>query len=141
MSFPTLAAGAARPAAATAASVFIIVAAFQIYWALGGAWGLSAAWGGAHTELPAGLRAASAISAVLLVAGAIVVLGRAGYRVVTVPAGVLRWGTWVVVAFLAVSSLGNFASASDWERFMNGPIALLSALLCFIIARSAEPHG
>ena len=140
MSFPAFATGVAPPAATVAASVFIVVAAFQVFWALGGSWGLSAAWGGAHTDLPAGLRAASALSAVLMVAGAIVVLGRAGYRVVAVPTGVLRWGTWVIVAILAVSTLGNFASSSSWERFMNGPIALLSALLCFIVARSAESH-
>jgi hypothetical protein len=128
----------ARPASATAASVFIVVASFQVFWALGGSWGLDAAWGGTHTDLPAGLRAASALSAVLLVAGAIVVLGRAGYRVVSVPTGVLRWGTWVIVAILAVSALGNFASSNNWERFLNGPVALLSALCCVMVARSSK---
>ncbi|HJN85603.1 MAG: DUF3995 domain-containing protein [Dehalococcoidia bacterium] len=140
MSLPSLGAGVVRPASATAASVFTVVAAFQVFWALGGTWGLSAAWGGAHADLSSGLRAASALSAVLLLAGAIVVLGRAGYRVVAVPAGVLRWGTWVIVAILAVSALGNFASSSDWERFLNGPVALLSVLLCIVVARSSMPQ-
>ncbi len=43
------------------------------------------------------------------------------------------------VAVLALSALANLASSSSWERFLNGPIALLVALLCFIVARSAEP--
>ena len=137
MSFPTFAAGVARPAAAMAASVFIVIAGFQVFWALGDSWGLSGAWGGAETDLSAGLRVASALAAALLVVGAIVVLGRAGYWAFAVPFSVLRWGLWAFVAVSALSALANFASPSNWERFLNGPIALLLALLCLIVARSA----
>ena len=139
MSFPTFAAGVARLAAAMAAAVLLVVAAFQVFWALGGSWGLSAAWGGAYTDLPAGLRVASALGATLLVVGAIVVLGRASYSAFALPSSVLRWGTWGFVALSALSALANFASSSNWERFLNGPIALLLALLCLIVARSATP--
>ncbi len=52
-----------------------------------------------------------------------------------VPLSVSRWGIWVLVAVLALSALGNFASSSNWERFLLGPIALLEALLCLIVAR------
>jgi hypothetical protein len=30
----------------------------------------------------------------------------------------------------------NFASSSPWERFLWGPLALLLAALCFVVARS-----
>ncbi len=140
MSFPTFAAGVARPAAAVAAGVFIAVAGLQLFWAAGGDWGLSAAWGGTYSHLPARLRVASALSAAVLIVGAVIVLTRAGYWASPVPFRVLRWGTWVFVVVLALSALGNLASSSNWERFLNGPIALLVALLCFIVARSAEPQ-
>ncbi|MGC2759880.1 MAG: hypothetical protein WA206_01060, partial [Candidatus Binatus sp.] len=71
----TIATRAARFAAAVVATAFIAVAAFEIFWALGGSWGLSGAWGGGHDYLPLGLRVASAFAAVLLVAGALIVLG------------------------------------------------------------------
>jgi len=58
-----------------AATAFIVVAVFEGFWAAGGSLGLSAAWGGVHDHLPLGLRIASAFAALLLVTGAIIVLG------------------------------------------------------------------
>ena len=139
MSFPTFSTDVARPAAAVAAIIFVVVACFQVFWALGGSWGLSAAWGGAHTELSAGLRGASTLTAILLVVGVVVVIGRAGYWSFGIPFSVFRWGTWVFVAVFALSTLANFASSSNWERFLNGPIALLLTILCLIVARSVVP--
>lgn len=124
----------ARLAATVVASAFIVVAAFEIFWALGGSWGLSGAWGGGHDHLPAGLRFASAFAAVLLVAGAIIVLGRARYSASSDRFGILRWGTWTLVGVMALSALANFASSSNSERFQNGPVALLLALLCLVVA-------
>jgi hypothetical protein len=92
----------------------------------------SAAWGGAHDRLPAGLRAAGALSAGVLLIAAFVVLGEAGYW--SGPSALLRWGTWALVALLAFSALGNFASASRWERILLGPIALSVSVLCLIVA-------
>ena len=33
-------------------------------------------------------------------------------------------------------ALMNFASSSPWERFLWGPLALVLAGLCFVLARS-----
>jgi hypothetical protein len=131
---------AARTAAAVAATGFILVAGFQVFLALGASWG-RAAWGGTHDVLPPGLRIASAASAVVLIVAALVVLGRAGYWGATVPFGIFRWGAWVLVGAMTLSALGNFASSSDWERFLMGPVALLLALLCFIVALGGEGTG
>jgi hypothetical protein len=125
---------AARLAATVAATVFIAVAALESFWALGGSWGLSGAWGGGHDHLPAGLRVASAGAALLLVAGAIIVLGRARYWAPADRFGVFRWGTWTLVGVMGLSAFANFASSSSSERFQNGPIALLMALLCLVVA-------
>jgi hypothetical protein len=126
----------ARLAAAVAATALIVVAAFEIFWALGGSWGLSGAWGGVHEHLPAGLRVASSFAAILLVGGATIVLGRARYWSSHDRFGILHWGTWAIVGVMALSALANFASSSSSERFQNAPVALLLALLCLIVALS-----
>lgn len=34
----------------------------------------------------------------------------------------------------ALSGLANLASSSGWERFLMGPVALLLAFLCLVVA-------
>ena len=114
------------------------MAGFQIALAFGAPWGRGA-WGGAHDVLPIRQRIASAVAAVVLVLGALIVLGRTGYWESSLPFGVFRWGTWALVGGMALSALGNFASSSPWERFLMGPIALLLALLCLVVALWAHP--
>jgi hypothetical protein len=123
----------ARLAAGAGAAGFVLVAGFQIALAFGAPWGRGA-WGGAHDVLPMRQRMASAVAAVVLVLGALFVLGRAGHWESSLPFGIFRWGTWALVAGMALSAFGNFASSSPWERFLTGPIALLLALLCLAVA-------
>lgn len=54
---------------------------------------------------------------------------------------IFRWGVWVLVGAMTLSALGNFASSSGWERFLNGPVALLLALLCLVVALGGEVTG
>lgn len=122
-----------RIAAVAAATGFVGVAIFQLSLALGAPWG-HAAWGGAHAQLPAGLRIGSALSAALLLVAAFIVLGRVGYWASGVPFGVFRWGTWALVLAMTLSALGNFASSSRWENFLMGPVALLLAVPCLLVA-------
>jgi hypothetical protein len=128
-----------RIAAMAAAVGFLLIAAFQVALALGAPLG-GAAWGGAHAEqLPMGLRIASGVAVAVWVLAAMVVLGRAGFRVVLLPYSVLRWGTWVLVVLLLVGALMNMASSSGWERYGWGPFALILALLCLFVALRAGP--
>jgi hypothetical protein len=127
--------GSARTAALVAAVGFVVLAAFQASLALGAPFG-RAAWGGSRTHLPTALRVASAVAvAVWLLAGAIV-LGRAGFDLVSLPASALRWGAWILAGVLFVGSLMNVASKSRWERYLWGPLAFALAILCFVVARS-----
>jgi len=126
----------ARLAAGAAAAGFVLVAGFQIALAFGAPWGRGA-WGGAHEVLPIRQRMASTAAAVVLILSALIVLGRASYWGSSVPFGIFRWGTWALVAGMALSAFGNFASSSPWERFLMGPIALVIALLCLVVALSA----
>lgn len=126
---------ASRPLAVASAIGFLAIAAFQVALALGAPLG-EAAWGGGNVRLPARLRIASGVATVVWVLAIIIVLGRVGIEVVPLPFAIFRWGTWVLVGLLVVGALMNFASRSRWERFIWGPVALVLAVLCFLIARS-----
>jgi hypothetical protein len=94
--------------------------------------------GGTHTYLPPGLRIASGALTVLWTLAALLILGRAGYRVPAFPGRVARAGTWALVILLALSVLPNLASSSEWERYLLAPIAAVLAALCFRVARSGR---
>jgi hypothetical protein len=125
-------------AAAAAAAGFIGLAGFELALTLGAPLG-HAAMGGTHTYLPAGLRIVSGFATFIWPLAALVVLGRGGYRVPLISARVSRTGTWVLVGLLSLGVLMNLASSSDWERFLQAPIAAVLAALCLVVAR--RPSG
>jgi hypothetical protein len=131
----TAAGPSVRGVALAAVVGFLAIALFQAALALGVPLG-RAAWGGTRTHLPIGLRIASAVAMVVWVLAAAIVLRRVEYQASLIPEPVARWGTWVLVGVLLVGALMNFASTSPWERFLWGPLALLLAVLCFVVARS-----
>ena len=124
-----------------AAAGFGVIAAFQLAIALGAPFG-RASWGGSHTaELPIELRVASGVAVGVYVFAALIILGRGGVALSPFSGGVVRWGAWIIVGLSAVGSLMNFASPSDWERFLWGPFALVLTVLCFLVARSGPDHS
>ena len=128
-----------RIAAMAAGVGLLLIAVFQVALAFGAPLG-GAAWGGAYEgQLPMGLRIASGVAVAVWVLAALIVLGRAGFRVVPLPNSVLRWGTWVLVVLLLVGALMNMASSSGWERFGWGPFSLILGILCLFVALGAEP--
>jgi hypothetical protein len=128
---------AGLPAVAAAVG-FLGIAGFQLALALGAPIG-QAAWGGNHHgQLPTGLRIGSAIVVAVYLLAALIVLGRAGTAVVELPPALLRWSNWFLVVILPFGALMNFASPSNWERFLWGPTALALAILCFLVARDAQ---
>jgi hypothetical protein len=116
-----------------AAALLLADAGFQICLAAGAPWG-EAAWGGQRVHLPAGLRVASAISALVLLALAIPVLRLAGRRATDTPAGWLRPTMWVVTVFAILNTLGNLASRSAVERTIMSPATVALALMCGVLA-------
>ena len=130
-----------RIAAMAAGVGFLGFAAFQGALALGAPLGAplgGAAWGGVYDgQLPMGLRIASGFAVGVYVLAALIVVGRGGFRVVPLPYGVLRWGTWVLVGLMFLGALPNFASSSGWERFGLGPLALILGVLCLFVALRA----
>ena len=112
---------------------FLGLAVFQVLLALGYPLG-RAAWGGKHERLPANLRIASAISAVVFLAAVILVLERAGMFTVLGNSTLVTYGVWALVVLLGLSALGNFASSSDLEKRIMAPVALVLCLLCVVVA-------
>lgn len=115
---------------------FAGLAVFQLLLAAGAPFG-EAAWGGTnHGQLPRGLRVGSGIAIVTYGVAGAVILARAGFRVRFVPGLVAQVGSWVLVVMLAIGSLANVASQSPWERYLLGPVTLVLAVLCLVVARS-----
>jgi hypothetical protein len=125
-----------------AAIGFAALAVFQAALAFGAPWG-HAAWGGESADLSAAQQGASAVAAVIYFAAALIVLCRAGviWRARS-NAAAFRWGTWFFAAAMALGAIPNFASQSRWENLIFGPLALVLAALCLVIARRAatEPE-
>jgi hypothetical protein len=131
---------AARRAAVLAAAGFGLVASFQAVLAAGAPLG-HAAWGGGSAGLSTGERIGSAISVVVWGCAAFVVLGRAGFWARAGDTVLFRWGTWFVAGVTAISAVVNLASRSRWESVVWGPIALILAVLCVIVARGPAGPG
>jgi hypothetical protein len=128
-----------RVLAIAAVGGFAAIAFFQAALALGAPLG-RAAWGGTNARPATRLRIASLIAAGVWALAALVILGRTGFRVSPVHTAFARWGTYVLVGVLTLSAIMNTVSRSKWERFLWGPVALILAVLCLVIALgSAHP--
>jgi hypothetical protein len=109
------------------------MATFQILLALGLPLG-HAAFGGAKAVLPAKLRAASAMSALIFLAAFYVVLAHAGFLGAASKSSPVRIGIWVLAAIFGLSTVANAASRSRWERFLMAPIGLGLTACCVGLA-------
>jgi len=128
-----------RNAALAAGVGFLGNAAFQAALAFGAPLG-HASWGGVYEgQLPRRLRIVSGVAVGVHVLAALLVLGRAGYRVVPLPEDLLRWGTRALVVLSFLGAVPNFASSSKWERFGWGPVALILAVLSLFVALRGGP--
>jgi hypothetical protein len=130
-----------RTAAMAAAVGFLVIAAFEATLALGAPLGRAAMGGFYEQQLPMGLRIVAGVGVGLWLLAVLIVLGRAGFEVIPLPAAILRWGTWVLVGLLFVGAVMNIASSSPWERFGGAPVALILGVLCLIVARSEPVSG
>ena len=116
---------------------FIGLMCFQLLLALGFPYG-QAAWGGKYIKLPSNLRIASLFSAGVFVVASLFILERADILTVFNSSTVVTIGVWILVAFLGLNTLGNFASKSRVEKRIMTPISLTLALLCLIVAITAN---
>jgi hypothetical protein len=131
-----------RGTAARGAAVLLAgISGFQVLLAAGAPLG-RAAYGGGEAELSDLQRMTSGGAALLWAGSAVVVLTFAGevaggrYR----GSRGLRRVVWLVAGVSGVGAVLNLASSSPWERFGWAPVALATAVLTGIVARTVEPR-
>lgn len=113
--------------------ILAVLAVFQIALVFGAPLG-EYAWGGQHTgRLPAGYRVGSAVSIVLYLLFAAIVLSRSGILSL-IPDQLSVPGAWIVFAYLALGTLMNAISRSRKERIVMTPVAAVLAVLALIVA-------
>jgi hypothetical protein len=111
---------------------------FQALLAAGAPYG-EAAWGGStEGELSVGLRVGSALSIVVYAVAAALILRRADFKVPWLALGVARVGSWALVVLLTLGALANILSPSPWERLLLGPVTVVLAGLCLVVARGVN---
>jgi hypothetical protein len=97
---------------------------------------ISILWGGRQPDLTPSLRAASVVAAIILGLFIYIIRYRAGL-VGSVPTPTsIRVAAWVVTGYMALNTLGNFASVSNVERFVFGPMTLIMMITSLIVAVS-----
>jgi len=119
--------------AAVAALIFAattgFAVVFQIALALGAPWGEWANGGRWRGTLPAAMRMASVVQAILLSVLIAIVLATAGIINWAMP----TWPIWVVVGIMALSSLMNLATPSANERKLWAPVVMLACASAAIV--------
>jgi hypothetical protein len=128
----------AKKSAIAATVGFAGLGIFQALLAAGAPYG-EAAWGGStEGELSVELRIGSALSIVVYAVAAALILRRADFKVPWLSLGVARVGSWAVVVLLTLGALANFLSLSSWERLLLGPVTMVLAGLCLVVARGVD---
>ncbi len=126
---------AARIAGNVATFGFLVAICLQILLALGIV-PITMAWGGTQPVLTGSLRIASVLAAAMLALFAYIIRRRAGLAASARPSRLINILAWVITCYLALNTLGNFASSSTAEAIVFGPLSLLSALACLLVSLS-----
>ena len=124
-------------AAVFAAVLLAGVAAFQLALAAGLPLGEATMGGRAATVdgvLQPPYRAIALGSAVVLVLGAWIVLGRAGVTPIFLGSQALVWAAWVVAGFLALNTVSNLSGRHPLERRGMASITMVATLLVGYVA-------
>lgn len=115
-------------------AIFIVV---QLLAAVG-VFPVSMLWGGRQTELTPALRVTSVVAAAILGLFIYIIRYRAGLIGSVPPPTIIRIAAWVVTGYMALNTLGNFASVSLVERFLFGPMTIVMMVTCLIVAASSN---
>jgi ABC-type transport system involved in cytochrome c biogenesis permease subunit len=113
-------------------ALLVPLSVLQFALVCGAPWGRFA-WGGQYRVLPVRLRVGSAVSLLLYVAFAVVILDRAG-RIDVLAESVAVVGSWAVFGVMALSVVANALSRSKPERYTATPAALALAVTSLFVA-------
>lgn len=96
----------------------------------------SIVWGGRQPDLTPALRVTSVAAAAILGAFIYIIRYRAGLVGSVPQPTIIRVLAWVVAGYMVLNMLGNFASVSNVERFLFGPMTIVMAVSTLIVAAS-----
>ena len=123
--------------AIAACGLLLVGAAFQLGLSAGAPWA-AAAYGGRAAQsdgrLPSRYRAASLVTAVVLVAMGWLLLVRGGVIGSASDNSLLAVACWVFAALFAVNTLGNLAGRHPLERWGMGALTACLTVLCALLA-------
>jgi hypothetical protein len=123
--------------AIAASSLLLLGAAFQLGLSVGAPWA-AAAYGGraalSDGRLPSRYRAASLITALVLIAIGWLLLLRGGLVGSASENSALTLACWVFAALFAVNTVGNLAGRHPLERWGMGALTACLTVLCVLLA-------
>ena len=127
---------AAARSAGTLATIAFVVAIFLQLLLAAGVVPITMAWGGTQAVLTPALRLASLAAAGLLGWFLYIIRRRAGLSGAGQPSRRVKISRGSSRSFLALNTLGNFASSSRGEAVLFGPLSLVLAVSCLIVSSS-----
>ncbi|WP_104136722.1 hypothetical protein [Cryobacterium sp. Y62] len=92
------------------------------------------AWGGQHAVLPTHLRIGSAVSIVIYLVFALLVLERVALTSLIPTATFIGVAAWVLTGYFTLGVIMNGISRSKPERLVMTPVSLVLAGLCLVVA-------
>jgi hypothetical protein len=119
--------------ASIATTLLVALSAFQFALVLGAPWGRFA-WGGQHDILPMKLRVGSALSIILYMFFALIILGMSGLVGIINDMAVLFLGTYILAGYFVLGIFMNAISRSKSERLVMTPVSALLALSYIVVA-------
>lgn len=125
----------ARIAGQIATGTFALAIGGQIL-LIAGVIPVSWAWGGTQTDLNSTVQIGGVVAIAILALSAYAIRRRAGLDGAGRPGRGLMLVSWLITAYLFLNTLANLASPSLGEKLLFGPIALATALSCFVVAWS-----
>jgi len=122
-----------RTAACATAAILVLVFAIQAYWALGDA--------GPHFRQHLPVMAAVLTTASTLGAAALL-LARVAVLSAPLPAWLVHGGPWLLATFYGWVGLSHLltADSGQWQIDGQGPLLLLLAGLCIVVASEEPAH-
>ena len=124
-----------RNAANIASILFAIFVVVQLLVAAG-IIPISMLWGGRQPELTPSVRVTSVVAAVILGVFIYIIRYRAGLIGSVPQPTIIRVLAWVVTGYMVLNTLGNFASVSNVERFLFGPMTIVMAVTSLVVTAS-----
>ena len=124
-----------RPAGFALVTIFVALLIFQLLLALGMPL-TGAAWGSQSDVLPPNLRLASLVASFIFLFAILVVLEKLGIVTLIKRRKVINGILWFFGGYLLLNTFANLFSPGLIERLVMAPLALVSSLLCVIVARA-----